>query len=353
MQSEQRGSTVIGSDRLPTGQEALAAGGGFAGRRAMLAFKLTATALALVLLGRFVDPAALVTRVRAVDPHVFAAAVLLMALQIPLVALRWRVIVSAMNRSSGPQPSVAAFLRITSVALFFGQILPFVAGDGVRVVMLREVGSSLRIALKSTLLDRATAALALFALALPAALASPVLSAVRTVLWPAIALIVFGLAAAAAAILAGPALHRFGRRWRAVCAVTETLLDLRSILASWVHGPVVVVACFIVHGLSVFVFWLLAHGQGLPFGIVDAVAVVPLVLLVSMAPIAVGGWGLREGFVVLLLGASGIGHEDALLLSLSFGTAVLLASLPGLALLALSALPARAARRGRSGKVTC
>ena len=231
------------------------------------------------------------------------------------------------------------FLRVTYVAQFFGQILPFVAGDGLRVMMLREAGTSLRIAFKSTLLDRATAALALFALALSTALASPVLSAARSVLWPAIALIACGLCAAVGLILAAPALHRIGRRWHLVGAVSETLVDLRAILASRLRGPAVVALCFVVHGLSILVFWLLARGQGLPFGEVDAIAVVPLVLLISMAPIAVGGWGLREGFVVLLLGASGIGREDALILSLSFGTAVLLASLPGLALLAMSALP--------------
>ncbi len=353
MQSEKRGPTAIATDGLPADQANLAEGGNLFGQRAMLASKLAATALALVLVGRFVDPAVLAARVRAIDPRVFAAAVVLMALQIPLVALRWRVIVSAMSRGGISLPGVAAFLRITSVALFFGQILPFVACDGLRVVMLREAGSSLRIAFKSTLLDRAIAALALFALALPTALASPILSAVRAVLWPSIGFIALGLAAAAILIIAAPVLHRFGRRWRAVGVVTETLLDLRAILASRAHGPAVVLLCFVVHGLSIVVFWLLARGQGLPFGLVDAVAVVPLVLLVSMAPIAVGGWGLREGFVVLLLGASGIGHEDALLLSLSFGTAVLLASLSGLALLALSALPVRAAHRRLLGKVTC
>ena len=322
-------------------------------RWVVLAAKLAATVLALVLVGRIVDPALLAARLRAVDPRVFAAAVLLMALQIPLVALRWRIIVSAMHREGGRLPGVASFLRITSVALFFGQILPFVAGDGLRVVMLREAGPSLRVAFKSTLLDRATAAAALLAIALPTALASPVLSAVRAVLWPVIAVAAGGLAAAAALVLAAPALHRVGRRWRSVGAVTETMLDLRGILGSRAHGPAVVALCFLVHGLSVSVFWLLAVGQGVPFGIVDALAVVPLVLLVAMAPIAVGGWGLREGFVVLLLGASGVGREDALLLSLSFGTAVLLASLPGLAILALSALPSWPRAGRSSGNVTC
>jgi hypothetical protein len=85
------------------------------------------------------------------------------------------------------------------------------------------------------------------------------------------------------------------------------------------------------------VFWLLARGQDLPILVVDAAAVVPLMLLVSMIPVAIGGWGVREGFLVALLRAAGIGPESALLLSVSFGTVSFLASLPGVVLLGLSA----------------
>jgi hypothetical protein len=84
------------------------------------------------------------------------------------------------------------------------------------------------------------------------------------------------------------------------------------------------------------VFWLLAHGQQLPFTASDAVAVVPLVLLISMVPVAIAGWGVREGFVVALLGAAGIGSDGALLLSVSFGMTLLLAALPGVAVLIFS-----------------
>lgn len=301
--------------------------------------KIAATVVAFVLVARSIDPAVLNARVKTVDVWTFVLAAVLMAVQIPLVAWRWRLIVDAMNHEGGPVPGMAEFLRITYTAQFFGQVLPSVAGDGLRVVMLRNAGPSLRVAFKSTLLDRATAALALLVLTLPTALASPVLSAVRTLLWPAIGMVTCGLCAAAAAIVWAPALHRIGSWWRYGGAVTETLMDLRAILASRKSGPAIVVLCFLVHALSIFVFWLLAQGENLTFEMVDAVAVVPLVLLVSMAPIASGGWGLREGFVVLLFAASGVGRESALLLSLSFGTAVLLASLPGLVFMVLSALP--------------
>jgi uncharacterized membrane protein YbhN (UPF0104 family) len=292
----------------PEGSGAAKPKGGALARRAFLALKLAATVLALAL----------------------------MAVQVPLLGLRWRLVVRAMSDERAVVPGPARFQQIAWIAQFFGQIMPFVAGDGMRVLLLREAGPSLRVAFKSTLLDRGIAALALFVLALPAALFSHILAAAGAFLAPVVLFIAAGLLGAIATLASVDVIHRFGARWRIVGAVTETIRDMRDILLSRHYAPRVVALCFAIHGISIVAFWLLAQGQRLPFDLADAVAIVPLVLLVSMVPIALGGWGLREGFVVALLGAAGIGTEGALLLSLSFGTVVLLAALPGVVILALS-----------------
>lgn len=309
--------------------------GAFA-RRAFLAFKLVATVLALVLVSRLVDPAVMMERVRNTNPWLFGFALVLMVVQIPLFGLRWRLVVRAMSDEEAIVPGPAKFQQITWIAQFFGQILPFVAGDGMRVLLLREAGPSLRVAFKSTLLDRAIAALALFVLALPATLFSHILATAGAFLPPVVLFITAGLLGAIAMLACVDVIHRFGTRWRVLGAVTETIRDMRDVLLSRFYAPRVVALCFAIHSISIVAFWLLAQGQSLPFELADAFAIVPLVLLVAMVPIAVGGWGLREGFVIALLGAAGIGADGALLLSLSFGTVVLLAALPGVAILALS-----------------
>jgi uncharacterized membrane protein YbhN (UPF0104 family) len=305
-------------------------------RRAFLALKLAATAVALILVVRLVDPAAVMERARNTNRWLFALALALMVLQIPLVGVRWRLIVRTMSDGRALVPGPAKFQEITWIAQFFGQVLPFVAGDGLRVLLLREAGTTLRVAFKSTLLDRGLAALALFAIALPAALFSRILASAGAFLPPVVLFIAAGLLGAIAMLACADLIHRLGARWRVLGAVTETIRDLRDIVLNRIYAPRVVALCFAVHAISILAFWLLAQGQNLPFGLADAVAIVPLVLLMSMIPIAVAGWGFREGFVVALLGASGIGADGALLLSLSFGTVVLLAALPGVVVLALS-----------------
>lgn len=315
----------VGSSRRPT----------------LTVIKVGATVMALVLVFRVVDPAAVAERARSADRLLLALALALMTLQIPLVSLRWALIVRALSSEGAVVPGAARFQQITWIAQFFGQVLPFVAGDGMRVLLLRDAGPSLRIAFKSTLLDRAVALLALFVIALPAALFSHVLGSAEVFQRSVILLVATGLIGAAAVLaLVGP-IHRFGGRWRVVGAITETVRDLKEVLLSPSHAAPVILLCCVVHGISILAFWVLARSQSLPFELTDALAIVPLTLVVSMVPIAVGGWGLRETFVVTLLGAAGIPADAALLLSLSFGTVVLLASLPGIALLALSARAGR------------
>ena len=55
----------------------------------------------------------------------------------------------------------------------------------------------------------------------------------------------------------------------------------------------------------------------------------PTVLLVSMLPISIGGWGVREGAMVVALHGFGISAEDALLPSVLFGLCAVAATLPG------------------------
>ena len=72
-----------------------------------------------------------------------------------------------------------------------------------------------------------------------------------------------------------------------------------------------------------------------------------LILLITLVPISIAGFGVREGGTVLVLGAAGISATDATVLSLTGVTALVVASIPGgLAMLTSSqGSGVRAARR--------
>ena len=214
-----------------------------------------------------------------------------------------------------------------SVALVVGQVLPSVAGDGVRV-WLASRGYGLRVALQSVLIERVFMVLSLLGLALAT---SPLLAALtgdRGPIWISGALFATGLAGfafllvadrapgplaqlslwQALAYAAEPARRLLRSQWSALLAVAGLLGNLNFALAGFLLGQAL--------GVS-------ATGW-------DFLAIMPAVTLATTLPISLGGWGVREGVFVLLLGRVGVPAAEALSLSLLFGLFGMVSGFPGL-----------------------
>ena len=71
----------------------------------------------------------------------------------------------------------------------------------------------------------------------------------------------------------------------------------------------------------------LAFGIEISFS--ACVALVPLVWLITLLPVSIGGIGLREASFALLLGTVGIGTEESLLISLGTYAALLVSGAVG------------------------
>ena len=247
-------------------------------------------------------------------------------LQVPLVACRWRLFVNAVSPST--QVSIWPIVAITAIGLFWGQIMPNVAGDGVRTWLLAKLTRSWMRSLFSVLLDRALGlyllvVVSLIALWLPASYQLPdglrmisaeilgscaVLGAAATLLTPLIASKLEG--------------HRMAR-W-----AVDALTAQKILLHSWT-GPAALAVSFVVHGLAILAVYALAQAMNLPLSLQSAVVLFAVMVMISVIPIAIGGWGIREVAVTLLLAHHGIASETALAFSLSFGFVFLAASLPG------------------------
>ena len=85
-----------------------------------------------------------------------------------------------------------------------------------------------------------------------------------------------------------------------------------------------------IHLLTLIAFYILGKGMGLHLNLAVYLTLVPPVLLLTILPISLAGWGVREsamiGFFLL------VGADKAVVLSFSviFGVLLLVSSLPGL-----------------------
>lgn len=75
--------------------------------------------------------------------------------------------------------------------------------------------------------------------------------------------------------------------------------------------------------------WLIARALGLGVTLADCVVLIPVIVLVSILPISVGGWGVRESVMVGLFALIGISSSDALALSVLLGLGGIVVAIPG------------------------
>ncbi len=261
----------------------------------------------------------------ALPASALAAAALLLATYFAAGAIRWLVIL----RVIGAKVTLVQAIRITIVALFASQFLPSTVGaDAVRAWASSRIGVALPLTLNSILIDRIGH---LLLLSLGAAMAA---SAWKRDVLPLEILLglwtIAGLSIAAVAMLTAKC--RPNLAWlpgsiarHAESFVAHARIVFRSIPAIATIAATVLVAQLAFSSSAV----VLSGGLGANLRLSDAIALLPVVILLSSIPVTIGGWGVRELSAVSVLGYSGVPASVALIVSLAIGLLTLAISLPG------------------------
>lgn len=260
------------------------------------------------------------------DPVLLVVALAALLLQPVLGTWRWRNIIHALH---GRLPFADA-LRFLFIGTFFNQVLPgAVVGDGLRAILARGTGLSWRQAVHSVLVDRLAmfGMIVLFVLAAEPWLAARLGYAAQPWLLPA----ALGLMAVGLLVLALPRqllgplyrLHRLG-------FLRDLIGDARRLFLKPGPAFLLLLTCALSYANLGVVFWLvgLALDLGLPGQ--SYLFLVPPIILASILPISVGGWGVRETAALTLLTAAGAAAPQALAVSVTFGLVSLAVGLPGL-----------------------
>jgi len=292
-----------------------------------LALKLAVTVACFWYLLRHIDVAELRRTLPNLDALWSTLAVLLLMLQMPLVGLRWLQIAKVLqmrgNQLTAWWMSVAA-----AIGQFFGQILPVVAGDGVRVWFLAHFGNDWRDATISVVIDRCVGiglmlVFTFVILLLPSSFGIFGNNREKILIVLAV-IIVVGIICLLLGARLSPALtgSRQGR-W-----IEKFFSGARATVFGPRSAAILGIGCLI-HMLTIAAVWLLGRAQGLALSPADAAMLFAVLVGVALIPVTVGGWGLRELAMVSLFGNYGLTPERALVFSMYFGLANILASLPG------------------------
>jgi len=297
------------------------------GQGAALALKIAITLACFWYLLRHIDTAELRRTLPGIDMRWSMLAVALLVLQIPLLGLRWLQIAKVLAMR-GRQLTWFWMTVAAAIAQFFGQILPVIAGDGVRVWFLARFSNNWGDAAISVVIDRCVGIGLLLAftfgiLLLPSSFGAFDQDRSKVMITLAVMLVV-GVTCLAVSARLGPKLAgwRYGR-W-----IERFFSGARAAVFGSRSTVILGIGCMI-HILTMAAVWSLGRAQGLPLSPADAAVLFAVMVGVALVPFTVGGWGLRELAMVSLFGNHGLTPERALVFSMYFGLTSILASLPG------------------------
>ena len=260
------------------------------------------------------------TRLSQVAPGWIAAAVLVLLGQMVLLTLRWQQLVARCGGTFG----FARLFRFEMIGAFFNQTLPSsVGGDAMRIWLLGKQ-ANWRVATYSVLLDRV---IGLVAVASVVVICLPwSFELVRDPVGRT-ALLVIGLGSIGGGLLfltlSWQRLHIL-QRWTPTRHLAATAAVATDILRSPRALVPIYLLSMTIHLLTALSAWCAARSVGADLSLINAVFLVLPVALISVVPISIAGWGVREGAMVAAFAYAGLSQSDGLLVSLLFGISYLL-----------------------------
>ncbi len=269
-----------------------------------------------------------IAHMRTAIPAYLVAAFVLLMVQMVFGALRWIQWI----RIAGFKPPTGKFISVFTAGSFINSAVPGgVGGDAMRVWMTVRHGASLKISMYVILLDRIVSIVGIGLMVLTfGAMRFLMLGATpQPIDMIALMVALSAVGATVLLILLNPLLLRCPFTLPRIFNIPR---ELSRLMGEVVHypGKACLLALFVMltHGFTILALLCLAKGLHLAITPFDIFASVPSALMLSSIPITPGGWGVREGSMVLMLKQFAVPAEVALSISVLFGLFLILAHLP-------------------------
>jgi uncharacterized membrane protein YbhN (UPF0104 family) len=276
---------------------------------------LISAALLYLALGK-VNLSDLASRINIASLGWIGLAIAVTFFQIFVGVLRWREI----SVECGAPLETMQAMRYNVIGTFFNQTLPSsIGGDAVRLWLVARAGAGWRAATYSIFVDRA---IGLIALAVVIVASLPWSYSLITDPHGRSALLVVDFAALAAGagfLLLGRLPWPWLKRWWGTHHVHACSVIANRVLFSRERGPKIAVLSVLVHVLAVVIAWCVVQSIAAPVLFGQIFQLVPPVMLITMLPISIAGWGVREATMGLAFGYAGLMPNEGVNISLLLG----------------------------------
>jgi len=265
---------------------------------------------------RGINFAAIQARLSQINVLWIALAVAVTIFQILLGALRWREISDLCH---APLSDLTAF-RYNMIGSFFNQTLPSsIGGDAVRLWLVNRSGAGWRAATYSILTDRAVG---LIALALIIVASLPWSYGMISDAKGRLALVFVDFAALAGGLgflLLGRLHWNWLKSWWPTKHVHACSVIANRVIFSKKSGPKIAVLSLSIHVLAVVIAWCCVRAIAAGGDFEQLFMLTPPIMLITMMPISIAGWGVREATMMVAFGYAGLAQTDGTVVSILFG----------------------------------
>jgi glycosyltransferase 2 family protein len=235
--------------------------------------------------------------------------------QVFIGALRWREISS----DCGAPLSIPQANHFNLIGSFFNQTLPSsIGGDALRLWLVGRLWGW-RAATYSVFVDRAIGLIALaviIVVSLPWSYNRIGDSHGRTAL---LIVDIAALAAGSGFLLLDKLPWPWLKTWWGTQPLTACSRIANHALFSWKRGPRIAFLSLLIHLLAVVIAWCAARSIAAPVMFQQVFQLIPPVMLITMLPVSIAGWGVREATMGLAFGYAGLMTNEGVNVSLLFG----------------------------------
>ncbi len=236
-----------------------------------------------------------------------------------LPSLRWNLLLKAQKLN------LEKFLtyKLLMVSTFFGQLFPgFIGLDTLRALSLKKRGYSIAHVLNSIIYDRIFAFISLIFIVeinvlIWKDLIPSVINIISNILLCLIITLLLLLRIFKTSFLKLSHYNKYLVFFYYVLGNKKTLIKIFAI-------------SFLSHYLFFFIAFLLGLILNIPADLKMYAFAMPIIILASILPITISGWGVREGASIFVFGIFNIPPSQAFIFSISFGLITMISSVPGL-----------------------
>jgi uncharacterized membrane protein YbhN (UPF0104 family) len=249
-------------------------------------------------------------------------------IQVFVGAMRWEEI----SALCGAPLGLMQGFRYNMIGTFFNQTLPStIGGDAMRLWLVKHTGAGWRAATYSVLVDRAIGLIALALLVVAILPWSYDLIANTRGRLALVAVDIAAISAGLGFLLLGALRWPRLKTWWPTHHIHACAVIANRLLFSRATGPKIAAFSITIHVLTVVISWCVVRYILAPAQFEQMFLLVPPVALITMLPVSIAGWGLREATMMLAFGYSGLNPADGTMVSLLTGvTSFIVGAIGGL-----------------------